>query len=169
MKIIKNKKILIIIILILLAVVAICLGFVFSSKGDTPKKEKENKTEEYYSNSRYDYSDEVVEPTGTEVVKNESMSKEHCLNNICVSDAVFYSNDEMGRVECKVTNRTSKTATGFIKLNFGSNSLIVTYEKLKPGKSVNTTAEFFDMDFGKVEDFTLEELTEEELSNIITE
>ena len=169
MKKLTSKKLIVILILVLLAVFAFVIGIVILYKTDNKGNDKDNDNKkEYYSNTRYNYTGKIKEPEGTVVVKNNAMSKEHCLNDICVSDATFYSNDEMGRVDCTVTNKKLKKVTGYLKLNFGNNSLIIMYKDLEPGKSTKTSAQFFDMDFGKVEDYTLQELTDEDLKNIVS-
>ena len=163
-----NKKKLLIIILVLFALIAIALGVFFLGKSSN-EKEKGAKEKKFYADERYNYSKEIVEPTGTKVIKNDAMVSKHCLNDICVTDAVFYTNGQDGRVECTIWNYTSKKATGRLKMNFGKGSLLINYENLKPLTSVQYVSYFSRVDFGEVTDYKLEELTEEDLNSIISD
>lgn len=118
-------------------------------------------------NEDYHFTGNVVEVSGTEIIENDQMKADHCLNDICISNAIFYYADGSGRVDYTIHNQSSKTASGYLKMNFGSNSLIVAYQDLRGNESIQTTSQFLDMKFSNVTDYILEELSEEEINQII--
>ena len=115
----------------------------------------------------YNFSDEVVETPNTVVIKNDSMSREHCSNNICIKDVEFYYDSVQGRFNYTVINKTNVVQSGYLKLVFGEKSFIVIYSDVLPGKEKLNTS-YFNIDNLKLtDDYILEELSEEDKSRII--
>ncbi|MBR1936128.1 MAG: hypothetical protein IJ842_00380 [Bacilli bacterium] len=115
----------------------------------------------------YNFSDEVVETPNTVVIKNDSMSREHCSNNICIKDVEFYYDSVQGRFNYTVINKTNVVQSGYLKLVFGEKSFIVVYSDVLPGKEKLNTS-YFNIDNLKLtDDYILEELSEEDKSRII--
>ena len=115
----------------------------------------------------YNFSDEVVETPNTVVIKNDSMSREHCSNNIFIKDVEFYYDSVQGRFNYTVINKTNVVQSGYLKLVFGEKSFIVVYSDVLPGKEKLNTS-YFNIDNLKLtDDYILEELSEEDKSRII--
>ena len=153
-KIIKNKKYLVasgVVIVFLLFL--LCFAFFGSNV----------KTEKGYN--KYKISSKHKEIPGTDIINSDTLTSEHCLNDICVSNLVIYNNS-FGRMEYKVTNKGSKEATGYLKINFGEKSIIIYYQNIAPNKSVNSYSQFSGEDYSGVIDYSLEELTKEEKDKI---
>ena len=110
---------------------------------------------------------EVVEFPGTKVISNDNLKKEHCLNDICVSDVNIYKVDNKGRLECKVENKSEQTRSGYLKLKFQETSFTIAYRDLKPGIFEKSIAQFTNKKITDTTDYVLEELTKEEEKSII--
>lgn len=154
----KSRKILIyIIIAILLILFSIMIIFVIK-----PSKKHKDSWE-----NRYNFSKEVVELPGTKKYTNDEIKKAHCVNNICVEDVLIYYADEGGRIEYRVTNKSSKTASGYLKIVYDKHEFVVIYKDLKPNDSINSISEFKGIKIGENENYTLKKLSKEEIKKII--
>ena len=155
----KNKKILLIIIIVLIIILLVtgCLIFLYKNKKGKDKSDNTNF-------NRYD----IVEKKA-EVISNDKMMAEHCLDNICLDKLTINYNGDNGYAEYEIVNKTSSVASGYLKINFGDKNLIVRYSELEPGQRFKTTSQYIGEDFTKVTDYKLEKLTSEEESKIITQ
>ena len=158
MKFIKNNKILIIIIAIVISVIIGLILFFTSGNGkETP-------------GNSYIFSTEKSEIPGTITYSNEKLASKHCLNDVCISDVVFYYKDDQGRVEYKITNNSSnyrKAKSGYLKMVFDDKSLLVVYNNLRSGVTVKSQAQYMGMEIKNKEDYKLEKLTKKEISKLI--
>lgn len=147
--------------IILLSVFLIILGILLFSK--SPKQEntppsKEKKTASYKENYVYDnniYRDATV-------VSNEALTKEHCLDEVCIKDLTIYQGTYYNNVVLKIVNKTTKTKTGQLALVFGDRVLFVSYKNLKEGDTTNYTVELGDKMISDSSDFTVRYLTDDE-------
>lgn len=154
----KNKKMFIILPIIILSFLLILVGVSYAGKLN-------GKRNDGYNN--YVISDKISELDGTTVVKSDELSREHCLDDICVKDVVVYNNND-GRIEYVIVNNGSKETSGILKMNFGDISAYVAYSALQPGQSVKSLTVFHMQDYSNVKDYKLEKLTDDELSKIKT-
>lgn len=155
MEFIKKHKILIIVIgIVLLLIIGIILFIISGSKILT-------------RGNRYNFSDEIIELPNTVTYKNEELSKEHCLNKICISNAVFHYNDDIGRVEYSITNNSKKTTSGYMKMVFKEQSLIVVYKDLGPGETIKSESQYMGIKIEDTSDYKLVKLTKKEISKIV--
>lgn len=113
-------------------------------------------------------SDKVVELDGTKKYQTEAMTKEHCINKICLYDVTVFSATNIGRVEYIIENKSTEVKSGYLKLMFKNKYVFIAYSKLEPNKSKRSSTQFTGT-FTKVDDYTLVEMTEEEIKNINTE
>lgn len=152
-KIINNKKTLLIIIISILIIIliAIILKNSFTKKKENPTSMK--------------ISDKVVELDGTKKYESDSFSKEHCIQDICLYDVTVYSASNIGRVEYIIENKSSEVKSGYLKLYFGDKLVFISYSKLEPNKSMRGSTQFTG-DFSNVNDYTLAEMTKDEINNI---
>ena len=153
-KVLKNKRYMVVAISIIVFLLLILGIAYFGCSG---------KTEDEYN--KYKISSKQKDLPGTDVIKSDTLSSEHCFEDICVSDLVIYNNT-LGRMEYKITNKGSKEANGYLKMNFGDKSIIIFYQTVAPGKSVTSYSQFNGEDYGDVVDYFLEELTKEEMEKI---
>ena len=88
----------------------------------------------------YNINSEVKELPGTKVYDDEKISKKHCVDNICVENAVlYYSSDyNSGRVEYTVVNNSDKTSSGKLQMVFKDTTIDIIYKDLEAGKSIDT-------------------------------
>lgn len=155
MKLIRKYLILIIIVaIVLLLAVGITLFLTSGMRGRI-------------KGNHYDFGDSVIDLPGTITYKNDSLGAKHCLNDICIENATFYYNDEVGRVEYNITNTSKKKASGYLKMVFDNQSLIVIYKDLKPNKTVKSESQYMGIEIRDKNDYKLKELTKEEISKLI--
>lgn len=108
----------------------------------------------------------IKELPGTKRYTTEKLRSRHCLDSICVGDATFYYIDNQGRVDYVLTNISNDVKTGYLKMVFGEQSLVIAYDSLKPMQSVKTSSHYKNITFESKEDYVLEELNSDDLSHI---
>ena len=106
----------------------------------------------------YKFNGEEIELPNTVNYKNEKLSSKHCLKDICIEDANFYYNEEVGRVEYTITNLSNKTVSGY---------LVITYKDLLPKKSIKSFSQYMGVKIKDKSDYKLEKLSKEEIKKII--
>ena len=155
MKLIRKYLILIIVVaIVLLVIVGITLFLTSGMRGRI-------------KGNHYNIEETVIDLPGTITYKNNSLAAEHCLNKICISDAVFYYNDEVGRVEYNITNTSKKKKSGYLKMVFDNQSLIVIYKDLKPNETIKSESQYMGIEIRDKNDYKLHELTKEEISKLV--
>lgn len=155
MKKLKENKLTLIIILAMIILIIVGVVLFFTSN-PTGKKILNN----------YNFKDETVELDGTNVYKNENLYSKHCLNGICINEATFYYNDKEGRVEYTITNTSNEVKSGYMRMIFGSQSLVIVYKDLAPNKTINSRSQYEGVDIKDKSDYKLLEFTEEEISKM---
>ena len=155
MKFIRKHLILLIIILIVILVVVGIILFL----NRNPRRDNIGNT--------YKFNNEVVELPNTVSYKNDNLISKHCLKDICIENATFYYNDEMGRVEYTITNNSNKTVSGYLKMVFNDQSLIIVYKDLVPKKTINSFSQYTGIEIKDKTDYKLEKLSKEEIKSII--
>lgn len=150
----KHKILIIIILLIILLVVGVVL---FLNSKKIPDKR----------GNYYNMSDEVIELPDTVTYENSSLSSKHCLKDICINDAVFYYNNEVGRVEYTITNTSNKVVSGYLKMVFKDQSLIVIYKNLGPKKTIKSSSQYMGIEIKDKSDYKLVKLNKKEIKKII--
>ena len=155
MKFIKKHKILIVLILLIILIIVGVILFLNSIKRDSGR------------GNDYNFEEEVIELPGTTNYKNEQLSSKHCLKGICITEANFYYNDTVGRVEYKITNTSKKKKSGYLKMVFKNKYLIVVYKDLEPNETIKSQSQYVGMKIEDKSDYKLEELSKTEIDNII--
>jgi hypothetical protein len=153
-----KRRIILIVVIIIVLIILLILAF-FGSLEKFENKEIDN-------DKQYNFTGNFVELPNTVTVSNSSLSTQHCLNNICISNLKIYYIDNDGRAEYTITNNSSSTASGYLKINFGSESLIAVYKNLNAGSSITTISMYNSKDLSGVTSYTLEQLTETDLESI---
>ena len=161
----KNKKIytIIIIVAIFFLLFGVCEIVLFSRNKDSGNGQNGPTT----NKNNYIISDKIEEEPNTQTYTNEVLASSHCLQSICVLNATFHYNDEIGRVDYSLENHSSEMATGFLKMVFGNQSLIISYQDLAPGNIIQTSSYYRGKKINNMEDYHLEELTDIEKSKIV--
>ena len=147
----KNKIIIIIITIAILILVGLIIFFI------TPKNNN-------YIGNTYNFSDDTLKE---DTYKSDQLSSKHCLNNICINDVTFYYNDKMGRVEYTITNNSNEVESGYLKMVFNDQSLLVIYKNLNPNETINSRSQYEGIEIKDKSDYKLEKLTKEEISKIV--
>ncbi len=155
MNFIKKNRILIIVILLIILIVVGVILFINSKPKDTGR------------GNDYKFKEEVIEIPGTITYKNDELSAKHCLKKICIENVVFYYNDKVGRVEYTITNTSKKKKSGYLKMVFNNNSLIVAYNDLESMETIKSESQYMGIEIEDKSDYKLVELTEEEINKII--
>jgi hypothetical protein len=153
-----KRRLILIIVIIIILIILIILAF-FGSLNKFENKEIDN-------DKQYNFSGNVVELPNTVTVSNTSLSSEHCLSNICISNLKIYYVGTDGRAEYTITNKSSATVSGYLKINFGSESLIAVYKNLSAGSSITTISMYSSKDLSKVSSYTVEQLTDSDKAKI---
>ena len=152
-----HKEIVFIVLIIVFLLIAIVLGVRLA-----PDK-KENKN----SNDKYQFTGELKEIEGTTEYSNDDLKKDHCIDDICISEATFYYLGNEGRVDYVITNKSSSKQSGSYKMVFGDDYLVVYFTDLEPGKPVKTTSQYVGKTIPNMENYTLEYLRKKKKSKII--
>ena len=150
----KNNKILIIVIAIIILVIVGLIVLLIPKKG-----------EDEWGNS-YNFSDDVVELPDTVTYNNEKLTSRHCLNSICVEEVTFYYSNDTGRVEYTITNTSNKTKSGYLKMVFKNEFLIIAYKDLVPKRTIKSRTQYTGKEIKDKSDYKLKKLTKEEISKI---
>lgn len=153
----NNKRVLIVIIVIVLVIVLSILSVLFEKKKPINNK----------ANNNYQISNKVEDEPGTNKYTNDDIKKAHCIDKICVEDVTFYYNDNQGRIEYRVINKSSKKASGYMKIVYSNESFNVIYKDLEPGQYIETRSQFSGITISNQNDYKLEKLSKEEIDKII--
>lgn len=156
-----KKKLIAVLLILILAIILIVLG-IFVSKRDINSKE-DNLIEQNF----YDISSDKGELPGNITITNDAMKAAHCLNDICIEDVVVYNADSIGRVDYTIINNSNNVASGYLKMNFSTGSVIIAYSSLSVGKKEESTSQYNGFDINNTFDYTLEELNEADLEKIV--
>ena len=157
MNILKNKKVLIIVISVLVLILVIVgLVLFFTHNG------KDNRRE-----NNYDINDEIIDLPGTVTYTSDELNSKHCLKGICIENATFSYTDQIGKVEYTITNTSKKKKSGYLKMVFGNQTLLVVYKNLKPNWTVKSSSQYVGVEITDKNDYELKELTKEEISQIV--
>ena len=132
---------------------------VFSKPKTFPEASKDN---------QYNVSKEKVKEKGLHEYTNDQLANAHCLDGICIDSLTFYYTESGGRIEYSITNLSSETATGYLKLVFQKQSLVAIYEDLKPNQTIKTSSFYVNAQISHKEDYTLERLTEKEIEDLVS-
>lgn len=164
-KINKSKyKIIIYISLVALVVLLISLLVIIVSKN------KENKIYEKLNeqNKNIVVSEEYKEKPGTFIRRLDTLTKEHCKNNICIKNMKIYYIGTEGRIEYEITNKSKKKVSGAFKLKFDDgNTTYVIYNKLNKNDTVKGVISFTNTDFSNVYDYKMIALKKDELKKLL--
>lgn len=144
MKKFDKKKIFIVIIVLVLVLLLIILGL-FTGK------------DEEVDLSNY--------PDGTKLITNRKLKAEKCIDNICVSNLHIYYVNKTGTVEFTLENKKDVKASGYYKLVFDDEELIIIYRFDGKGK-YNSKTSFNSRDLSKAKDYKFEKLTKEDEKRI---
>lgn len=144
----NNKNLIIAICIVILSGILFSLAFVIK-----PKAVK-------YDTSKY--------PKGTKVNTSKKLQKEHCVDNICVSNVYIYYVDDRGEIKYTVENKSSSSKKGYLKMNFNGNEIYLNYDFSQNGNKYENIASYTGTDIGKVKNYTLKKLTKKEEKSIIS-
>lgn len=157
----KNKPLIMIIgvvILIIVSVLMFLIGKMLGAKKENIIKENNlNEQTTVFINKPYKNAKKIT---------SKKLSKEHCLNDICIKDLVIYYTDESNNIELKVVNKGKKPATGYLKIVFGEKAMTVAYNSLDKKKSSPYTIQLGKEKLPDISDFTVRKLTSGEMSKI---
>ena len=151
----KSKRNLLIIIISSVIVILLIIIVIFAFK------HKDNMFDKDATNG-YNILDEVIEIPGTNIISNDSLNEEKCLDDICVSNVKIYAVDNTGRVECVVKNNTANVKSGYLKLTASGQTVLIAYKELGPGESVNAIAGYDGKSISSADSYTIENLTKKE-------
>ena len=159
---IKSKKIISLIIIIILLLLVLSLVY-FLGKKDTNKGQelidgKYIKSGEYY----FDTSANAYDPNIL-IRTSDAIKKEHCLDNICLSDVVIkYTRENEGYVQSTVTNKSKSKQSGYVKMDFGDDLILLVSYNLKPNESDTSYSIYNSLDLNNVVDYKLIKVSESE-------
>ena len=151
----KNKKWILFIILIVLFIVLIILAFF-----NHGKKESDDEGKIKILSGVYNDPDCVT-------ITNQSLKKEQCINDLCVRNVVLNSYPNKGSITYKITNKSNKELSGYLKLVFDSYTAYIVYDKLGAGKTEDGYVGYSGFDLRNEKEYKLQKLTDSEYSAII--
>ncbi len=150
-----------ILILVIIAILLILFSIILMIFGKPKSKYKSSE------GNRYIISNKEYELPGTKKHTNDMIKKAHCIDKICIEDVVIYYADEGGRLEYRITNKSSKTANGYLKIVYDNHDFLVSYHNLEPNSSVESMSEFKGVKISDKDNYTLKKLTAAEIKKII--
>lgn len=148
-----NKKILIIVF----AIIIIIVGVILLLTG------KEDSGVRHYKD--YIITDEIVDVPGMYLRSTDELSKKHCLDDICVTDFTIHYKGKTGKIDYKITNKSKKKKTGYMKFVFNDKKISFSYN-LKAGQTKDSSISYSNLDLSNLIDYELKNLSKKELSNI---
>lgn len=160
MKFIKKNKNKIIISVIILLLIFILIYLILNLHT--------SKTSKGTNNYRFKSGTIELPGTNTITITNDTSQTGHCLNDeICIENVkIYYINNE-GRVDYTIHNMKNITKSGYLKLIFGNEYLIVAYRNLGGNKSIKTSSYYENINLSNITNYTVDELTTDEISQII--
>ena len=162
MKKVNNKlNILIVLCSALIIILLIVLLIIWGSY----HKNNNGSTENAVNN--YNISEDVIDLPDTIYYSNETLTKEHCLNSICISNASFQYRNNEGTVYYDITNIGDSIESGLLKMNFSGTSLIVVFQEISPKKTISSSSQYVGMEILNKDDFVLEELDKSDMDSVI--
>ena len=141
----KNRKILIGIIIGLLVVLFfITLIYILS------RNSKDFKTE---SGNFIRYEGKYTDPSFRDV-SSDTLSQDHCDDNICFSIIKISCNASKGTIYYKISNVGNESRkSGYYKISFNDNDIYLSYDNLDVNESSTSTNNYYDVDLTEVKDF----------------
>ncbi len=156
-----KDKTLLPIVLIAVVFIAIVLILVFSaiSKKNVEESKKEGSGEQKTVFYNEPYKDATK-------ITNETLAREHCVDDICVKDLVIYYTKSANNIEFNLFNKGKKKATGYLKIVFDDKAMTVAYNSLESNKSSPYTIQLGKEKLEDTSDFIVRELTGQELEKL---
>lgn len=158
----KYKKIIYIILVLIFLLLLFILIYIF--------RDKDKYIYEYLDeqNKNIVVKDTIKEKTGTFIRSLDSLSKEHCINDICIKKVIIYYIGDEGRIEYEITNKSKKKVSGALKLEFDNDkTTYIIYNKLKKKETVKGTISFTGTDLSNVYNYKLYEVEKDELKKLL--
>ncbi len=165
----KKRKHKWIFLLVVVAIIVVIIGMILLLPSNSQKPSQDAFPEEKKQideNNYYKYDDQEMVMEGTQIVQADGLKDAHCVETVCVTDVKFVLLPTIHKVEYTVTNISEVEQTGYLRMNFGEESTLVSFQKLKPKESVTSSFQFFGDTISKANNYTLEELTKEEIQQI---
>lgn len=125
---------------------------------------------DYYDkqNSNIVVSKDYKEIPGTFIRNIDTLKKEHCVEDICISNMKIFYRKNQGRIEYEITNKSKKKVTGAIKLKFDNDNVTyILFSKLKKGETRNGTISYNDADYSNVYNYSLKKLNDKEFKKLL--
>lgn len=150
----KNRRVLIgIVVGLLVVLLFIALIFVFCNNS------KDYKTE---SNNFIRYEGEYTEPDFGDV-SSDTLSQNHCDDNICFSIIKIVCNESKGTIYYKISNVGNELKkSGYYKINFNNDTIYLSYNNLNVNESNTSTNTYYDVDLTKITDFNFTLISDKE-------
>lgn len=159
----KYKKIIYIgLIFVVLIIFILLIALLF--------KDDEELIYDYYDkqNSNIVVTKDYKEIPGTFIRSIDTLKKEHCKDDVCISNVEIYYRKTQGRIEYEITNKSKKKVTGAFKLKFDNgNVTYIVYSKLKKGETRKGNISFSEVDYSNVYDYSIKKLNDKELKNLL--
>lgn len=125
---------------------------------------------DYYDkqNSNIVVSKDYKEIPGTFIRNIDTLKKEHCVEDICISNMKIFYRKNQGRIEYEITNKSKKKVTGAIKLKFDNDNVTyIVFSKLKKGETRNGIISYNDADYSNVYNYSLKKLNDKEFKKLL--
>lgn len=152
----KNRKILLYIVAVVASIFLLVGLIVILSTNDHGKKEEGKIGKNNYKIvTGKEYEDVTV-------ITNDTLKKEHCLDDICIKDLTIYYFNNYNSIELDIINKGLKSATGYMKVVFGDLERTVAYKDLKQNGEVHYIIQLDKVKVPNTDDFSIRKLTKEE-------
>lgn len=160
----EQKRKVIIVVTIVLALVILITGITLAFRSGKSNKGKKVIDDELYKNNYTIVNGEKY--ADATVITNNTLKKDHCLEDICIRNLTIYQATDYNNVEMTVVNNGKGTATGSLALVFGDRVLVISYNSLDGGKSASHRIQLNKRRLTNTDDFIVRKLSKEELARV---
>ena len=155
----KNMKYYIVVASILLVCIILVIVFCLLPKKKTSEEPKDSE--------KIQFSREIVKSSNVKTVTNSSLTKEQCVDKICVSKLEVNAFPNKGYVIYTIKNKGKKKTTGGLKMIFNDDYVLYATYDLKAGESTDGYMNYSDHDLTNIESYTLEKMTDRDYAVFI--
>lgn len=159
----KFKKIIFIgLVFVVLIILVLFIALLF--------RDEEKIIYDYYDkqNSNIVVTKGYKELPGTFIRNIDTLKKEHCKDDICISNMQIFYRKNSGRIEYEITNNSKKKVTGAFKIKFDNGNITyIVFSKLKKGETRKGIISYTDADYSNVYDYSLKKLNDKEFKKLL--
>lgn len=157
----KRKRNIILYSIVVVASILLLVGLIviLSLKPEDKKEEIKIGKNNYRIETGKEYENATV-------ITNDTLRKEHCVDEICIKDLTIYYFNDYNNIELEIINKGLDNASGYIRVTFGDLERTVAYKNLKKNEKTHYIIQLGDKKVPDTSDFKVRKLTSKEEKKI---